>query len=256
MPDSSLAGVGVLVTRPRHQAADLAAAIEQRGGMAICFPSIDIVPRDPAAVGADADRLPRPDIAIFVSSNAVAHGLDFALHARIAAIGPATAAAIEAAGRRVDIRSATGFDSEHLLAKADLADMSGKTVRIIRGQDGRELLADTLRRRGARVDYLAVYESRMPQYTAADIDALVERWQAGDIDVVTVMSVASLANLVALLPPAGTALLARTLLVTPAERVLKEAQRLFPDIPAALCRTPAATDIVDTIAAPGIAAPG
>ena len=115
MSDTGLAGVGVLVTRPDQQADELVQAVEGHGGQAFRFPTIEIVPRDDDAVSACASVLPNPDIAIFVSCNAVRHGLAYAKAARIAAIGPATAAAIEAAGRSVDIRPASGFDSEHLL---------------------------------------------------------------------------------------------------------------------------------------------
>jgi len=256
MTDLSLAGVGVLVTRPQHQAAGLVDAIERLGGKAIPFATIEIVARDPAQVSADAAQLPDPDIAIFVSSNAVQHGLQHALNARIAAVGPATARAIKAAGRSVDILAATGFDSEHLLAKAELADMSGKTVRIIRGQDGRELLATTLRDRGAQVDYLSVYERTMPGYEPAAVESIASEWELGGINVVTAMSVASLHNLIVLLPAATLKLLARTPLVTPAARVLKEALNQFPDLPAALSDGPGADEIVRTIAAIGLTAPG
>jgi len=256
MTDLSLAGVGVLVTRPQHQAAGLVDAIERRGGKAVPFPTIQIVARDLAQVSSDAAQLPDPDIAIFVSSNAVQHGLQHVLNARIAAVGPATAKAIEAAGRSVDILSVTGFDSEHLLAKAELADLSGKTVRIIRGQDGRELLATTLRNRGAHVDYLSVYERTMPSYGAAAVDTITSEWELGGINVVTAMSVAALLNLISLLPEPTRKLLARTPLVTPAARVLKEALNQFPDLPAALSDGPGADEIARTIAAIGLTAPG
>ena len=43
MPELSLDGVGVLITRPQHQAGDLAEAIKARGGSVISFPVIKIV---------------------------------------------------------------------------------------------------------------------------------------------------------------------------------------------------------------------
>ena len=49
MTDAPLQGLGVLVTRPRAQATELIEAIQSKGGSAICFPAIDIVPRDDAA---------------------------------------------------------------------------------------------------------------------------------------------------------------------------------------------------------------
>jgi len=248
MAEGSLAEVGVLVTRPPERAGDLVNAIEAEGGSVVLFPTIRIRPLDPAEVSRQQDRLREPDIAIFVSANAVDHGLEYAGAAKIAAIGPATAAAIEAAGRRVDIRPASGFDSEHLLAEPALRDVDGAVVRILRGRQGRELIAETLTARGAHVDYLAVYDRSAPDYPPAIVAELEASWRAGGIDVVTVMSVESLTNLVALLSSWCKARLALTPLVTPAARVLKEALALYPDMPVALAHGPGPADMVSAIA--------
>jgi uroporphyrinogen-III synthase len=177
----------------------------------------------------------------------VEHGLAQAGSARIAAIGPATAAAIEAGGRSIDIRSDAGYNSEHLLGEPELHDVSGKIVRIIRGTRGRELLAETLRARGAIVDYLSVYERQVPDYTTAELDNLEQQWRAGEVNVVTIMSVESLRNLVSLLPEWCLSRLVDTPLVTPATRVIKEARERFPGLPATLARGPQAGDMVDAI---------
>lgn len=256
MGDDALAGVGVLVTRPSHQASQLVAAIEAHGGTAILFPAIEIVPRPAAEISADLAELDDPDISIFVSPNAVRFGLEYAGSAALTAIGPATAAAIEAAGKAVDIRPAAGYDSEHLLAEAGLKHVDGKVVRIIRGQKGRELLADTLRSRGARVDFLPVYARTTPNYATAAFDVLEARWRAGEIDVVTMMSAESLTNLIAILPASCTDLLAQTPLVTPAARVIKEALDLLPGIPTTLARGPQTDDMVNAILELGSTVPG
>jgi len=248
MPDGPLAGLGVLVTRPVQQSAALARAIEAAGGRAVCFPVIEITPRSHQDVAADAARLARPDIVIFVSRNAVEHGLEWSDGARIAAVGPATAAAIRAAARVVDIVPAGGFDSESLLAEAALADVAGKTIRIIRGNGGRELLAATLRERGAHVDYLEVYSRARPAIDDGEIAALCARWRRGEIGVVTVMSVESLDNLLAMLPKSCRSLLVETPLVTPAARVLKEAGDRLPGCPAMLAAGPGEDEMVRAIA--------
>jgi uroporphyrinogen-III synthase len=249
MADATLAGIGVLVTRPADQASDLVDAIAAAGGEAVLFASIEVMPLDEAEIRDSLRELHEPDIVLFVSPNAARFGLAHAGAARLAAIGPATAAAVEAAGREVDIRPASGFDSEHLLAEAALQQVEGTVIRIIRGRSGRELIADTLRARGATVEYLAVYERRMPACSRDDIAALESRWRAGDVDVVTVMSVESLHNLVELLSDWCRDALGRTPLVTPAARVLKEASRRFPGIPAILARSPQVPDMVHAIAA-------
>lgn len=247
MTDLPLAGVGVLVTRPKHQAGELASAIERAGGTPIRFPTLQITERDAAVVAAEAGRLARPDIVIFVSSNAARLGARFSGDARVAAIGEATRAAVAASGRHVDIISADGFDSEHLLATAELLDVAGKIITIVRGQSGRELLADTLRDRGASVSYLGVYERQLATPPDNETAALAHKWQAGEINVVTAMSVASFRNLTVLLPESALHLLARTRLVTPAARVLKEVLNQFPDHPTFLSDGPDAAAMVRAI---------
>jgi uroporphyrinogen-III synthase len=244
-----LKDVGVLVTRPRAQAAELVAAIEEHGGTAFCFPVIDIMALDATAVAAAAAKLPPPDIVIFISRNAVEYGLQYASDGRVAAIGPATAAAIEAAGHIVDIRSAGGYDSEHLLAEPEFQDMKGREVRIIRGDTGRELLAKALTDRGAHVSYLSVYERRLPVVDAGTLVSLETRWRQGDIAVVTVMSVQSLHNLVNLLPDWCRRQIETTSLVTPAGRVLKEVLDLYPASRPVLASGPQAHDMVQAIIA-------
>jgi len=256
MANTELAGVGVLVTRPSRQADGLVEAIEDHGGTAIRFPVIDIVPRGAAEISADAALLQKPDVVIFVSRNAVQFGLAHASGASVAAVGPATAAALEAAGRSPDIQPASGFDSEHLLEEPCLLDVAGKTVRIVRGVNGRELLADTLRSRGAVVEYLPVYERRIPQYTDAELGDLKTRWSSGDIDIITVMSVESVHNLEALLPNWCRSQLANVSMVTPATRVLRAALATFPGTSATLAAGPLAGDMVRAIIALGHTVPG
>ena len=247
MASARLDGVGVLVTRPRGQAAELVDEITQRGGTCTLFPVLDIVARDRDAIRRDAGDLPRPDITIFISRNAVLHGIEYAA-GELAAIGPSTADAIAATGNTVAIQPARGFDSEHLLAEDPLCNVDGRTIRIIRGNGGREKLATALRERGASVHYLSVYERRVPVYTDNVLSDLEARWQAGAVDAVVVFSVQSLENLGQLLTPWCLQALGKTRLVTPAARVLKEVLARYPDCPATLASSPNAADIADSLA--------
>lgn len=249
MADRLLQGVGVLVTRPRTQATELVNAIEQQGGRAYCFPVMEIVPFDDNVVHKQAAELQQPDVVIFVSRNAVEFGIEYTDGGKIAVIGPATAKSIRAAGRVVDIQPASGYDSEHLLAEQPLQDIQGKRIRIIRGTSGRELLADELTRRGAIVEYLSVYERRLPDVGPDTLADLESRWRQGEINVVTVMSVQSLVNLVEILPAWCAAQLATTLLVTPAGRVLKEALDRYPASRPTLASGPGADEMVQAIIA-------
>ena len=249
MPDRPLQGVGVLVTRPRTQATELISAIEKAGGTAWCFPVLEIAPFEALDIRNSVSHLGQPDIVIFISRNAVEHGITFADDAKIAVIGPATARAVKAAGRVVDISPAEGYDSEHLLAEPELRDVAGKCVRIIRGTEGRELLAEELKKRGATVEYLSVYERRLPKVDAESLADIEARWRQGLINVITVMSVQSFQNLLALLPEWCVTQVEETSLVTPAGRVIKEVLGRFPASRPILAPGPGADDMVQAIIA-------
>jgi len=247
MTDSPLHGVGVLVTRPRAQARELVDLIQNKGGNAICFPVINIVPRDESAIAADAAHLPRPDIALFVSRNAVAHGLSYAAGAIKGAIGPATAAAIQAGGQTVDIQPDRGFDSESLLEVPALQEVAGRNNLIIRGEDGRELLANALRERGATVDYLSVYERALPTCSPELLAEVEAAWRGGRLHAISVMSVQTLKNLIVLLPDWCRERIEDVPLVTPAARVIKEALDRYPASRPFLAAGPQAAEMLEAI---------
>ena len=242
----ALHGQGVLVTRPVGQQEPLVSELVAAGATVVSFPVIDIVPRADAVIETEAGNLDPPDVTIFVSANAVQHGIEQAA-GKIAAIGPATARAIEAAGRSVDLKAEEGFSSEDLLGIRELRQVAGKTIRIIRGSRGRELLATTLTSRGASVQYLGVYDRRLPAYAPEEIERLWQQWQDGDIDVVVLMSVESLTNLTQLLPEEALPALNESRLVTPTARVLKEVEDQYPGADVTLAQAPDAGAIVEAV---------
>jgi len=198
--DRPLAGVGVLVTRPAEQADRLVALIEAAGGHAIRFPTVAIAPpADPQALHAVLGRLAEFDLAIFISPNAAEQAFkQLAQRGQrppptlaVGAVGAGTAAALEAHGIEA-LTPPERFDSEGLLALPALADVAGRRIVIFRGDGGRALLGDTLRARGATVAYAECYRRVRP---TVDVGALRERWVRGDIDVVTITSVAAVENL-------------------------------------------------------------
>lgn len=251
MTKADLAGAGVLVTRPVAQADALVDAIEAAGGRAIRFPVVEIVAMDAHEIATLAAAGPEPDIVIFVSRNAVRFGqaVFAGCDPLVAAIGPATASALVALGITVDIVANEGFDSEHLLLHEKLQDVSGKTITIVRGAGGRQLLGDTLSARGADVRYLPVYERRLPSHDEATLAALEHSWSQGSVNCVTIMSVASLQNFVQLLPSSCGDYLRNTLLVAPGDRVIQTAKDLIPGIPTAQAYGPGAADMVATLIA-------
>ena len=249
MTDAPLAGCGVMITRARHQAHELKAAVEKAGGKAFLFPAIDIVGRDIAGIGRDLSGIAEPDIAVFVSGNAVDYGLAAirGTNARIAAVGPATRNAIEATGVGVDIFPAVGFDSEHLLQHDDLQDVRGKCIVIVRGQSGRDLLANTLRERGAIVHYLRVYERIPHEPSLADLEEVEFALSEGRVSFVTAMSVETLERLLQMLPQQCLGPLGKSTLVAPSTRVLQTASRLIPGIATGLAPGPQAPAMVETL---------
>jgi uroporphyrinogen-III synthase len=210
-----LRGRGILVTRPREQAAHLARLIEQAGGRAYLFPAIEI--EDVPAPGA-LERLRDFDLAVFVSPTAVAkvmrHVRAWPAELRAAAVGAGTRRELENRGITKVVAPQVGGDSEALLALPELQQCAGRRVVIFRGEDGRALLGDTLAQRGARVEYAACYRRTRPK-----ID--VKTWQRGEIDAVTVSSAQGLANLFEML---DSAFLQATALFVPHPRIAGEAR--------------------------------
>lgn len=224
-PPCHLQGLGVLVTRPAEQAARLGEAIEAAHGRPLLFPCVEIAgPADPAAVKTQLARAGDYQLLIFVSANAVKHAFELLPDSlpgdqQIAAVGAATAAALADCGLDPTLVPERQ-DSEGLLALPELADMRGKRVLILRGNGGRELLADTLRERGAEVDYAEVYRRLIPKRSAANLVAGWDNW----IDAVVVTSSEVLDNLITLLGEAGTARLQQTPLVVVSERLAEYAR--------------------------------
>ncbi len=249
MSEGPLAGFRVLVTRPAHQADELATAIEKAGGEAIRFPVIQIIGRNPEIVAQELASVPNPDIVIFVSRNAVEYGLPAvrACDAAIAAIGPTTRAAIEASGVAVAISSDRGFDSAQLLAHPALKDVRDKSIIIVRGESGRELLADTLKKRGADVGYLSAYRREIRLAPQDEIDALDKRIRNNTIDCITVMSVETLKNLLQQLPLTSLEPLRQARLVAPGERVIQTAMELVPGILAIMSSGPQTADMLNAL---------
>ena len=188
-----LQGKTIVVTRPRHQAQGLVDAISARGGRALLLPAMSISPvADWSGFDSAVSGLAASSWAIFVSRNAVEHALTRLQHLgitwpaplRAAAIGSQTAKDLQAAGIHVACIPAV-FSAEGLLAEAPFAQISGQQIHIFAGEGGREILADTLRARGAKVlEAICYYRDQ----TAADPTALLQQWAQGSVDAVTVTS--------------------------------------------------------------------
>lgn len=251
MTRGPLAGMGVLVTRPEHQSSELMGAITAAGGRPYAFPVMDIEGRNPAEIAADLEGLAPADIVVFVSVNAVIHGLAAvpATGATVVAIGPTTAAALSARGVDVDVVPAGGADSEALLAESGLVDVAGKTVTIVRGQSGRELLGRTLAERGATVRYLAAYRVAPHRFDDDELKALARVWASGGIGAVIVMSAVTFDYLLDALPRACVESLADVRLVAPGDRVLQTALDRMPGLRCVRSPGPRPADLVGALVA-------
>ena len=226
----SLSGKGIVVTRPAHLAAHLAELIRAAGGNPILFPAIEIVEVEALQpLIALIDRLDEFELAIFISPNAVSHGMQLikarrALPPRLklAAIGRASVRELKRFGVAAAIAPAR-FDSEALLELPELANVAGKRIVIFRGAGGRELLGDTLIARGAALEYAECYRRGRPR---ADAAPLLEAWARNELQAITVTSSEGLHNFFDLVGSRGESWLRKTPLFVPHPRIGETARGL------------------------------
>jgi uroporphyrinogen-III synthase len=245
---TGLNGALILVTRPVAQANKLCQMITLQGGKTLRFPTLDI-----RAASVDAVLIKKALCChwlIFTSSNAV----DFALKAfsgkmadlqsaQLAAVGQATANALQQAGLTVACVPHTEFSSEGLLAQPAMQNVAGQHIMIVRGIGGREKLAQTLRNRGAQVDYLEVYRRCQPK---ADNVQLVHALQSGQLKAITITSGEALENLLAMLDEPSAVILRKLPLLVVSDRIRQLAlDRGFEQIAVSLQPTDAA--ILETL---------
>ncbi|MCU9923287.1 uroporphyrinogen-III synthase [Aeromonas caviae] len=213
-----------LVVRPAAQANQLVQMLRQRGHAPLCCPLLETRP------GCDlphlGDMLREADLVIAVSMHAVHFAHYFLLqtgqtwpHIDYFAVGQASADAFAEAG----IQALCPVDprSEGLLALPALQGVSGRRVLILRGNNGRDLIARTLASRGALVHYCATYERHYPDL---DGDALTRHWQAAGLDSLLITSGELLQRLLALVPGPQHPWLYDRLLVVPSPRVAEMAE--------------------------------
>lgn len=223
-----LGGLNVLITRPQEQANALAGLVQQMHGRPICFPAMEILgAADKQAAQTAFAKLHNTDLLIFISANAVRHAFplmpeNIPLDLPVAAIGRATAEALDAIGLAPALTPHSQPSSEGLLALPGMQQVAGKQIVIVRGNGGRETLKQVLKKRGAAVSYIEVYRRRIPQRNPAN---LIANW-ADMVDVVTISSGAILQNLCTMLGEGGMALLQTTPLLVANERIAQQAADL------------------------------
>lgn len=190
----------VLITRPEPQCRDLANALKQVGYKSICQPFFSYQAHQSIEKLQKLLNEHSEPWLIFVSVSAV----NFALKtlpichwqaSKIFAIGNATKKALELNGC-TDVISPIRQDSEGLLKLADFnEDVKDKSIIIIRGDGGRELIANTLTSRGANVHYFESYQRIWTKFDEGDVVS----WRKININCIVITSNALLESVVQLL---------------------------------------------------------
>lgn len=230
-----LQGQRVLVTRPSHQSAGQIDYLRRLGADPVPLPLLEILPTQPED-GAEYQQCKRCILdldlyagVIFVSPNAARIGADWIdqywpqlpLGVRWIGIGQQTCEALETFG--FDAWHAEGgFDSETLLADPSMQAVAEQRFLILRAEGGRDLLADTLRERGARVDYAHIYRRSCPRL--AD-DLIQSTIYAQPLSAILITSGQALRNLLAL-SGHGSAALTGIRIIVPSARLAELARSL------------------------------
>ncbi|HXC26175.1 MAG TPA: hydroxymethylbilane synthase [Gemmatimonadaceae bacterium] len=194
----------IVVTRPRAQAFTFGAALARYGAVPIICPAIRIEPIPESAALRDAlQHLDRYDWIVFTSVNAVtqfwshveAHQIPPTAftHARIAAVGPATAVALTAIGLSPQLVPER-YVAEELAAT--FGEVRGQSLLLPRSVIARGTLPALLRAAGASVDDVPLYQI----VTETPDPAMLEELRAG-VDVVTFTSASTVRGFVSLLGP-------------------------------------------------------
>jgi uroporphyrinogen III methyltransferase/synthase len=198
-----LFGKRVLVTRSREQASALSERLRELGAEPLEHPAIEIAPpKDMAPLDEAIAKLSAYDWLIFTSVNGVRafvarmseKGTDIQALARlkIAAVGPATAQALQEYGLRVDHMPQV-YRTEEIAA--GLTDIAGERILLPRAERAGKQLARALRGRGALVDEVIAYRT-LAVGAPHELKALLEDEQ---IDIVTFTSSSTVRNLVRML---------------------------------------------------------
>ena len=199
-----LAGLRVLVTRARQQASALSSRLVELGAVPVEYPTIEIQPlADPSTLDRAMADVEQFDWIVFTSTNGVdafwerliGQGKDARslARARICAIGPSTAAALESHGILADWLPPE-FVTTSILDGFRSYDLDGARVLLARADIAPPALADGLREQGASVSDVTAYRTTPSAESRARLLAALEQRQ---IDVITLTSSSTVRNLVA-----------------------------------------------------------
>lgn len=235
----ALQGLTVVVTRTAEQSAGLARELESLGASVLLMPVIRLdEPEDWAPVDAALSDLEPYGWVVFTSANAVERFLGrldtlgcarSALAARrIAAVGPATAARLEAEGLTPDLVPEEAV-AESLVESFERHGIGpGERVLFPRALEAREVLPDALGARGVLVDVVTVYRT----VPAVPDPVAVRRIASGDADIVTFTSPSTVRGFFGMLEGTPAEDPARRLLIATIGPVTSDAVRALGLTPA------------------------
>ena len=200
-----LFGKRFLITRPRAQAAGFARLLQEQGAETICIPTIEIAPpEDLRPLDAAVRRIGDFDSLILTSTNGVeaffarlaANRLDLRNLAgvQLVAVGPKTAAAIEAHGLRPDLVPEK-FQAEGVVEELLAQGVAGKRILYPRVEIARTLIIDKLQEAGAEVVAPLAYRTIRPKGQEEMIRRLLS---AGELDAICFSSSSTFDNLLAM----------------------------------------------------------
>lgn len=228
-PDSlPLEGRRILVCRPQPEADRLAASFRDAGADARVMPLIarEPLPEDPAT---RTQILNLDEFSHVIAVSPYAAGLLLAwldnwwpqtpTGINWYGVGAGTAAVMSDYGLNARQPEA-GHTSEDLLQLPELATLDHAKILLVRGQEGRELIPQTLEKRGARVTVLPLYRRYCPDYDEATRIAMLNDFSP---EAIITLSGETLNNLIALSENTGHNL-KNTLLVVPVERIAEQAR--------------------------------
>ncbi|WP_133405495.1 uroporphyrinogen-III synthase [Parashewanella tropica] len=209
----------VLLTRPKGKNLTLASKLNDLGIESLCQPLLSI-----SAVTPSADKLAVVESSqkvIFISVNAVNCAPEELFQAlshstQVFAIGSATKEQLKCKGIEAKCPPKLEQHSEGLLSLSQFQDLSGQTVVIVRGQGGRELLAEQIQQRGGEVHYIEAYQRLLPELDAA---SCITEWKLQNVDTVIITSGEILTNLLTLMEKTDSDWLKQCQLIVVSERI-------------------------------------
>jgi len=215
----------VLITRPEKSARVLAQRLKAHNIKSLCQPLFDYQALANTSLTKQLLDMYSQAIVIFVSPAAVefankAYSLSQWRNKDIIAVGEKTQQAL--AQLNVIAQIPLQQCSEGLLAQPLLKEVLNKNVIIVRGDGGREHLAEQLKIRGAKIHYLESYQKVWRAFTTE----IAQQWQINEINCIVITSNAILERVIALIENSASYWQSTCLWVVASERIKKHAIKL------------------------------